>query len=112
MITKFDEIQQIIEQINPVKYSSDRNFIDGSVSKLSPYISRGFISTKYIYNILISKGFQFNQIEKFTQEMIWREFWQKWQTHDIDKDIKHKQENVFRYGIPEVVLKNQNKDNR
>ena len=77
MITKFDEIQQIIEQINPVKYSSDRNFIDGSVSKLSPYISRGFISTKYIYNILISKGFQFNQIEKFTQEMIWREFWQK-----------------------------------
>ena len=74
MITKFDEIQQIIEQFNPVKYSSDRNFIDGSVSKLSPYISRGFISTKYIYNILISKGFQFNQIEKFTQEMIWREF--------------------------------------
>jgi len=110
MITKFDEIQQKIEQINPVKYSSDRNFIDGSVSKLSPYISRGFISTKYIYNILISKGFQFNQIEKFIQEMTWREFWQKkWQIHDIDKDIKHKQENVFRHGIPEVIFNKKTK---
>ena len=47
MITKYDEIVKIkLDLINPIRYSKDRNFIDGSVSKLSPYISRGVISTK------------------------------------------------------------------
>ena len=35
----FSEVQERIQQINPVKYSNTRNYIDGSVSYLSPYIS-------------------------------------------------------------------------
>ena len=41
-----------IDQINPIKYARDRNFTDGSVSNLSPYISRGVISTKFVYDFL------------------------------------------------------------
>ena len=36
-----------IEAINPVKYAHSRNYIDGQVNYLSPYISRGVISTKH-----------------------------------------------------------------
>ena len=47
METKYSEIINKIELINPLDYSKNRNFIDGSVTKLSPYISRVLISTKY-----------------------------------------------------------------
>ena len=46
MITNYDGILKKIDLIEPVKYARTRNFIDGSVSRLSPYISRGVISTK------------------------------------------------------------------
>ena len=64
MISKFDDIIEKLNQINPVKYSKDRNFIDGSVSKLSPYISRGIISTKFIYKFLILKRISFKSNRK------------------------------------------------
>ena len=57
MTTDYSEILQKLEKINPIKYTKDRNFVDGSVSRLSPYISRGVISTKFVYNYLIKKGY-------------------------------------------------------
>ena len=65
MITGYSEILQKLEKINPIKYTKDRNFVDGSVSRLSPYISRGVISTKFVYNYLINKGYTLNKILKF-----------------------------------------------
>tara|TARA_B100001758_G_scaffold50625_1_gene41117 strand:+ start:2567 stop:3649 length:1083 start_codon:yes stop_codon:yes gene_type:complete len=104
MITKFDDIIKKIDQINPVRYAKNRNFIDGSVSKLSPYISRGVISTKDVYRFLINKGYTLNSMQKFVQEMIWREFWQIiWQNRDIDKDLRHDQLDVRHVGCPHVV---------
>ena len=50
MISKFDEIIEKLNQINPVKYSKDRNFIDGSVSKLSPI----FLEVSYLLNSFIN----------------------------------------------------------
>ena len=46
MITKYTDILKRIDLINPLEYARTRNFIDGSVSMLSPFISRGVISTK------------------------------------------------------------------
>ena len=77
MITQYDEIVKKLDLINPIRYSKDRNFIDGSVSKLSPYISRGVITTRDVYRFLIQKGYALKVMQKFVQEMIWREFWQK-----------------------------------
>ena len=92
-----------MDLIDPVKYSRDRNFIDGSISKLSPYISRGVISTKIVFNYLINKGFEFTKIEKFIQELCWRDYWQLiWceKKHLINNDLKNKQvdvENQYHY---------------
>ena len=45
MTTDFQKIFDLVENIDISNYSKNRNFIDGSVTKLSPYISRGVIST-------------------------------------------------------------------
>ena len=55
--TKFEEILKKVDSINPIKYAVTRNFKNGHVTKLSPYISRGVISTKFIYEKLVEKGF-------------------------------------------------------
>ena len=47
--TEFDAILDRIAKIDPVGYGKSRNYIDGAISYLSPYISRGVISTKFVY---------------------------------------------------------------
>ena len=58
------EIIDRIEKIDPVNYAKNRNFIDGSVTKLSPYISRGVISTKYVFEKILEHNIPFYKIEK------------------------------------------------
>ena len=67
--TTYTEILQRIRAIDPVKYSSTRNYINGQVTFLSPYISRGMISTKFILSEVLKKGYKPAQIEKFIQEL-------------------------------------------
>jgi deoxyribodipyrimidine photo-lyase len=73
----YNKIIERVNSLDPVKYASNRNFINGNVSKLSPYISRGVISTKTIFNQLIKSGYEISQIQKFLQELSWRDYWQK-----------------------------------
>ena len=97
MTFDYNEILNKINLVDPVKYSRNRNFIDGSVSMLSPYISRGVISTKIVFKTLINKGFDFMEIEKFIQELCWRDYWQLiWIEKNklINKDLKRAQEGV------------------
>ena len=39
--TSYSEILQRIRNIDPIRYGKTRNYINGNVSYLSPYISRG-----------------------------------------------------------------------
>ncbi len=104
MITNYDGILKKIDLIKPVKYARTRNFIDGSVSMLSPYISRGVISTKQVFQNLKEKEYNFNEIEKFVQELAWRDYWQLiWQIKDINKDIKNIQTDVNANGISKCI---------
>ena len=104
MITQYDEIVKKFDLINPIRYSKDRNFIDGSVSKLSPYISRGVITTRDVYRFLIQKGYTLKVMQKFVQEMIWREFWQiSWIHKNIDEDLRCPQQDVKYSGMPHLV---------
>ena len=58
-----------MRSIDPVKYGSTRNYINGAMTYLSPYISRGVISTKFILEEVLKKGYKANHIEKFMQEI-------------------------------------------
>lgn len=66
-----------VDRIDPVAYSLTRNHMDGSVTRLSPYISRGVISTRQVFLHLRQKGYPFYKMEKLLQELAWRDYFQR-----------------------------------
>ena len=104
MTTNYNEIINKLDTINPIRYAKDRNFINGSVTKLSPYISRGIISTKSIFDFLLEKGYSLKSMQKFVQELVWREFWQMtWIDKNINEDLRTKQKDYKNIGMPKKV---------
>lgn len=94
--TDYKSILERIENIDPVKYARTRNFADGDVTYLSPYISRGVISLQQVMQHALKK-YKPHQIEKFLQELAWREYWQRvWQSigDTIFTDIKQEQPDI------------------
>ena len=92
MVTEYSSILNKLKNLNVEKYASTRNFIDGQVTMLSPYISRGILSTNKILQHLINKGVSLKSNEKFIQELAWRDYWQLvWIEKNIDKDLKYNQ---------------------
>jgi deoxyribodipyrimidine photo-lyase len=96
--TEYAAILERIENVDPIRYGKTRNFMDGDVTYLSPYISRGVISVKQVKEIVLQKGYKPYQIEKFLQELAWREYFQRvWQakgTADINAALKQEQVDV------------------
>ncbi len=62
--TDYESILKRIDEIDPIKYARSRNFIDGDVTYLSPYISRGVISVNMIKDIIFKRGYKKYEIEK------------------------------------------------
>jgi deoxyribodipyrimidine photo-lyase len=62
--------------LNPSKYGSTRNHLDGSVTRLSPYIRHGVLNLTDVrdraLNVATAK-----EAEKFIQQLAWREYWQR-----------------------------------
>ena len=104
--TLHSQIIERINLINPIQYSKTRNFINGAVTYLSPYISRGVISVKQVMDAVLQKGYKPYQIEKFLQELAWREYFQRVWQHvgdEIWNDIKHPQPNVLHHQMIDAV---------
>ena len=105
MVTDYKQILNKLDQLKPVQYAKNRNFIDGSVSMLSPYISRGVLSTKQVLEHLQKKGFEAKKIEKFIQELAWRDYWQLiWKEKDINVDIRNKQTDINQNEISQSIV--------
>ena len=106
--TDYQSILDQIDQIDPVGYGKTRNFIDGAVTKLSPYISRGVLSTKQVFQSILDRGFHPNKVEKFIQELAWRDYWQQvWidKKNEINQDLRREQPNVHNHEMPEALVK-------
>ena len=103
--TDLSSIQQHLQQIDPLNYGKTRNYTDGAVTRLSPYISRGVLSTKQVMEHVLAQGHKPWQVQKFMQELAWRDYWQRiWQEKDIDQDLKREQPEVSNQGIAEALL--------
>ena len=102
--TKYAAILEQIEALDPIQYAKTRNYTDGKVSYLSPYISRGVISTKQVLQSLLKRGYEAKNIEALVKELAWRDYFQRvWQEKNIDTEIKKQQEKVQNYEIPLAV---------
>ena len=70
--------QEALKRINTIDaeaYTRDRNFLNGSVSHLSPYLRHGCLTLKEASdNVLNRHGIQ---AEKFVQELAWRDYWRR-----------------------------------
>ena len=103
--TKYSEIIARIERIDPIQYASTRNYLDGAVTYLSPYISRGVISTKIVLDMVLAKGYGLEEMESFVKELAWRDYFQRvGQVRNLDKEIKFPQDEVEHYEIPLAVV--------
>jgi deoxyribodipyrimidine photo-lyase len=105
--TDYHSIIAQLDQIDPVRYGKSRNFINGAVTRLSPYISRGVIDTRIVFDHLVKRGFSYYQLEKFLQQLCWREYFQRvWQSlgDGINQDIKQQQEQVYHRALPKVLI--------
>ena len=105
--TDYTSILQRIEAIEPVAYCKSRNFLDGAVTRLSPYISRGVISTKQVFEYVMNLGYKPYQIEKLLQELAWRDYWQQSWIHKeggIDHDIRNEQKGMMTREISSILV--------
>lgn len=104
--TDYDSILERISRIDPIQYAKTRNFINGAITYLSPYISRGVITVKQVQDSVLSKNIPPGSIENFLQELAWREYFQRvWQAkgNDLFYDIKQSQNNVVHHKMIESV---------
>ncbi|MFM2227627.1 MAG: hypothetical protein RL664_970 [Bacteroidota bacterium] len=99
-----------IEGIDPIEYGKSRNYLNGAVTQLSPFISRGVISTKQVFDSVMKKGYTIDEIESFIKELAWRDYWQQiWivRGSKINSDIRNPQSRSERNGVPVNITNGQ-----
>ena len=106
MLLKYSEIIAKIHQLDPIQYCLTRNYTDGSVTKLSPYISRGLVNIETIIQIVLEK-YSYNEAKKLIQELCWREYFQRVfqeKKRQIFKDLQINNEINKVFLIPKSIL--------
>ncbi len=105
--TFYADILRQIDSIDPIRYGKTRNYLDGAVTRLSPYISRGVISTKQIAQQVLSKGYKPYEIESFLKELAWRDYFQQvWMAKGdgINLDLKQLQPDCQNHQISRSII--------
>jgi deoxyribodipyrimidine photo-lyase len=72
-----DAAEERLAAIEPLAYARTRNFLDGKVTRLSPYIRHGILTLNRVRNEALRRASSPERIEKFIQELAWRDFWQR-----------------------------------
>ena len=65
--------EALLAAIDPTAYGHSRNYLDGAVTRLSPYIRHAIVSLNELRNQALEMG-DVKAIEKFIQELGWRDF--------------------------------------
>ena len=105
--TQYDLILKKLDDIKPSEYARSRNFLHGAVTQLSPYISRGIISTSQVKQHLLQKGYTPKTCERLFQQMAWREYFQRVWQHFPNlhhQNVKNETPHLIHSGIPQAVL--------
>ncbi len=76
-----------VKRINPRAYASTRNFLNGAVTRLSPYLTHGFVSLADVAPA-IEAQYSAEECEKLLMEFGWREFFQHVWRH-LDDGVLH-----------------------
>jgi deoxyribodipyrimidine photo-lyase len=85
-------VQERIAAISPSTYARTRNALDGAVTRLSPYLTHGFVSLPEVATQLAQQH-RLSYADKLIFEFAWREFFAHVRTHsphpdDILRDMR------------------------
>lgn len=58
-------------------YEASRDYLDGPVSKLGPYIRHGVLSLAEVRDFSLNKERLTEDSEKFVNQLAWRDYWQR-----------------------------------
>ena len=68
--TSYALILERLSRVNPIKYAKTRNFINGDVTYLSPYLSRGVISVQQIKEAVLQKDSNPMRLKNFYRNLL------------------------------------------
>jgi deoxyribodipyrimidine photo-lyase len=83
-----------LEAIEPSRYAFSRNYLDGKVTRLSPYIRHGILSLHRVKEFAFTRVKDRLHASKFVVELAWRDYWQRlykqwgdgiWQDREVYK---------------------------
>ena len=96
-----------LDALDPGRYASTRNFLDGAVTRLSPYLTHGFLTLPQVRDAAYARAGK-KASYKLVFELAWREFYQRtWEEQGdaIFSDLRQPQEGVRVRGVvPAAVL--------
>ena len=66
-----------LDTFNPDGYANSRNYLDGNVSYLSPYLRYGVLSLAEVRDAVLAQIDKRHKVEKFINELGWRDYYQR-----------------------------------
>lgn len=69
--------EALLERIQPARYGKTRNFLDGAVTRLSPYIRHGVLTLVEVRDAVLRRTRERASSEKLINELGWRDYWQR-----------------------------------
>ena len=63
--------------IRPERYARTRNFLDGAVTRLSPYLRHGMLDLSEVRDAVLARGLPRREVWKFIAELGWRDYWRR-----------------------------------
>ncbi len=98
-------IYERIDAIEPKHYARSRNYLNGAVTRLSPYLTHGVLNTTDILEAILKK-YSFKDSEKLIFELGWRDFFQTvygFHKDAIFSDLRQPQEDVRHSHLPTAI---------
>jgi len=102
-----EEALRRVAAVDTRAYRRFRDYTRGPVSRLSPYITHGFVSVPEVFSAVVARG-DSGPTDRFVQELAWREFFRHVWRHlgdGIGNDIRDALPGVdYTPGMPADVL--------
>jgi deoxyribodipyrimidine photo-lyase len=68
--------EEKLDRFQDTSYAASRNFLSGTVSRLSPYIHHGVVTLREVRERFAGRNAGRDSL-KFVQELAWRDYWQR-----------------------------------
>ncbi len=68
---------EALARIRPAQYGRTRNFLDGAVTRLSPYLTHGVLSLAEVRDAALAAVTNHDHAEKLIRELGWRDYYRR-----------------------------------